>query len=195
MSKGPHFEPEPFQVVSDLGQLRVWEDPEKVRILRILQHKEATTTTVAELVELPEPIVAEHVDELCDLEMLKVVGHEERNGHRDRLYRATARIYRLRPEPIEAGAVMAAVASATMESVKEELVTSLTEWPDQRLNYEGRRTRMSQARAVEFNERLLELISEFWGTTEEPIDGSPDDPLMAFVGFWYRFPEKKHGSS
>ena len=39
------------------------------------------------------------------------------------------------------------------------------------------------------NEKLVELVNEYWGSPDQPREGDPDDPLLAFIGFWYRFPD------
>jgi hypothetical protein len=84
---------------------------------------------------------------------------------------------------------MAPVANATLDSIRHDVVTSLTQWPDQRMNFESRRLRMSRARTMEFNDRFVELLAEFWGDPDHPVEDEPDEPVMAFAGIWYRFPD------
>lgn len=195
MSEADRFGPESFQVVSDLGQLTAFIDPLKIRILRILQHQEATCGQIAAMVDEPESTVSDHIRALYGLRLIREVGQHEGDDGTEHIYRATARVYSLRPQPgdvstASASISLAAIASNTMNSVANEVVTSLTTWPDQLMNYEGRRTRMSLERAVEFNEKFEELITEYWGSPDHPVKEDPDDPLMALVGFWYRFPEQ-----
>jgi DNA-binding transcriptional ArsR family regulator len=190
MSSDTQAGPEASQVVSDLGQLTAFADPMKMRILRVLQHQEATIEQLADIVSENEATVAEGIRGLLELRLINEVGQNERSGADKNVYRATARVYNLRPEPGVTGVISASVASATLDAVTREVVGSLTQWPNQRMNYEGRRARMSYDRAAEFNDKLVELITEYWGSPGQPVDEDPADPLMAFIGAWYRFPEE-----
>ena len=49
--------------------------------------------------------------------------------------------------------------------------------------------RLPVNRALEFNDRLVELLREFWGDDVQPVDEDPSDPLLSFIGVWYRVPE------
>jgi DNA-binding transcriptional ArsR family regulator len=190
MSSDTQAGPEACQVVSDLGQLTAFVDPMKMRILRVLQHQEATTEHLAEIVGEGKATVSDQIHALLNLRLITKVDQKGRDGTGQDIYRATARVYNLRPEPREYGTLSASIAAATLDSVTKEVVGSLTQWPSQRMNYEGRRTRMSYDRATEFNDKLLELIAEYWGSPDQPVDENPADPLMAFIGAWYRFPEE-----
>ncbi len=196
MAEKARFEPEAQQIVSDLGQLQLFTNPLKMRLLRILQRQESTVDELGALVGESEDVVDRHVSELAERRLVRKVDRHVRNGHICDVYRATARIYQLRPEPVDpvspattfTGSTFAA---ATLDSVTSEVLTSVEMWPNQRMNYEGRRARMPYARAAEFNEKLVHLIDEYWGDGGEPVDEDPDDPLLAFIGFWYRFPEDR----
>lgn len=195
MADKARFEPESHQIISDLGQMRVFANPTKMRLLRILQRQEATLGQLAGMLGEDEDVIFRHIDQLAARRLVKTVDRQVRHGQIHDVYRATAYIYQLRPDPSDlrtpatslTGATMAA---ATMDSVTSEIVTSMETWPDQRMNYEGRRRHMPYARAEEFNEKLVRLVDEYWGSPDNPIEGDPEDPLLAFIGFWYRFPEE-----
>lgn len=178
------FEPAPTQVVSDLGQLLAFHDPIKIQLLRVLQREKASCEQLASAIGEPVETVGRDIKELVSLGLIRRVGDEDGRGD---LYRATARIFDLQPEPRDAARVMAPVAAATLDSVRQDVVTSMREWPDQLMNFESRRLRMSQARAMEFNDRLIELLGEFWGNPDHPVEEDPGAPVMAFAGIWYRF--------
>jgi DNA-binding transcriptional ArsR family regulator len=190
MSGDARREPESFQVVSDLGQLTAFADPLKMRIIRILQQQEATTNQLVDLIDEKRTMVSGQIRALRDLGLINVVHRKDHDGARENVYRATARVYNLRPEPMTTGSVSASVASATLDSVSKELVGSLKAWPNQKMNYEGRRARMPYERAVEFNDKLEALISEYWGSPSHPVEENPDDPMLALIAAWYRFPEE-----
>jgi hypothetical protein len=48
---------------------------------------------------------------------------------------------------------------------------------------------MPYSRALEFNEKLVALIDEYWGSAERPKQEDPADPLLTLVGLWFRSPE------
>jgi DNA-binding transcriptional ArsR family regulator len=170
MAANPRFKPAPNQIVSDLGQLQLFTNPMKMRILRILQQQESTIPTLASAVGESEEVVERHVRELFDRRIVTIVEQESR-ALSPTVYRATALIYNFRPDPADvvtpatsfAGAT---VAAATLDSVTSEVLASLTNWPDQRLGYEGRRRRMPYARAVEFHEKLADLVDQYWARRE-----------------------------
>lgn len=179
------FEPAPTQVVSDLGQLLAFNDPVKIQLLRLLQREKATSERLAAAIGEPVDLVSSHIEALVSLHLVSQVGEEASGG----VYRATARIYDLQPEPRDSAMVMAPVANATLDAVRHDVVMSLEEWPNQLMNFESRRLRMSHARAMEFNEKLIELLGEYWGNPDHPVEDEPDEPVMAFAGIWYRFPD------
>lgn len=177
-----------FQVISDLGQLKVFTDPLKVQVLRILQHQQVTIAELADMVGHSNEDVAAVVEELSNASLIELV-------EGDSVYRATSRIYYLFPDRGQDGVVSstitpATIASAMAESIGKELGSSLTTWPSQLMNFEARRARMSHLRALEFNDKLVELVREYWGGPDQQVEENPSDPLMSFVGLWYRFPEK-----
>lgn len=187
MPDDTQFQPEPTQVVSDLGQLMAFNDPVKIQLLRVLQRENATLGQLASSTGEPVETVSGHIRALLALGLIRQVGRASSGSD---LFRATARIYDLQPEPKDTALVMAPVASATLDAVRQDVVASLDAWPNQLMNFESRRLRMSHARAMEFNDRLIELLGEFWGNPDQPVDEDPDEPVMAFAGIWYRFPDK-----
>ena len=77
---------------------------------------------------------------------------------------------------------------AIVEAVTQEVVASLSLWPEQNLGWEGRRCRISPERLGEFDRRLLALIAEYWGGPDSPTRDEPRADLMAFAAVTYRFP-------
>jgi DNA-binding transcriptional ArsR family regulator len=188
MSDGERFEPEPFQVVSDLRQLKAFTDPIRNRLLHILASQEATNQQLASMLDESQAKVLHHVRFLLDVGLVTLVEQRVRGGNVEKLYRATARLYGFRPDPADVETLSGPVSGAIFESVTQELVASLKLWPDQPLYWETRRARLSPARAKEFDTRLLALIAEFWGELGEPAAGDPEVDLMAFATTMYRFP-------
>ncbi len=188
MSGIERFEPAPFQVVSDLRQLKAFTDPMRNRLLHILASQEATNQQLASMLDESQAKVLHHVRFLLDVGLIALVEQRVRGGNVEKFYRATARVYGFRPDPSDVETVSGPVSGAIFESVTQELVASLKLWPDQPLYWETRRGRLSRERAQEFDERLLALIAEFWGELGEPVTVEPDANLMALATTMYRFP-------
>src|SRR5690606_42060927 len=96
MSGSDRFEPAPFLVVSDLGQLRAFGETSKVNILRVLQRQEATATDVAEVVHEAEADVGHDRRGLHERRVMRVIGEA---GQGAELYRASARTHAPQPPP------------------------------------------------------------------------------------------------
>ncbi len=188
MSDIERFAPEPFQVVSDLRQLKAFTDPIRNRLLHILANQEATNQQLASLIDEPQAKVLHHVRFLLDVGLITLVEQRVRGGNVEKFYRATARAYGFRPDPGDIETLSGPVSGAIFESVTQELVASLKLWPEQPLYWETRRARLSPERAKDFDNKLLALIAEFWGDLDEPASGDPDADLMAFATTTYRFP-------
>jgi DNA-binding transcriptional regulator GbsR (MarR family) len=192
MSNDTRKEQATYQVVSDLGQLKVFTQPLMVGMLRILQHQQVAIRQLAEMIGEPEKTVSANVRELVRLGLVEIVSGD---GATEQVYRAKARIFHLYPDRAHESNASTTITPMTIaagmaESIGRELGASLTAWPDQMMNFEARRARIPAARVMEFNERLVELVREYWGGPDHSVDEEPDSPLMSFVGLWYRFPEK-----
>lgn len=188
MSDNERFEPAPFQVVSDLRQLKAFTDPIRNRLLHILASQEATNQQLAAMLDEPQAKVLHHVRFLIDVGLIALIEERVRGGNVEKFYRATARVYGFRPDPADIETITGPVSGAMFESVTQELVASLKLWPDQPHYWGTRRGRLTPERVKEFDERLLALIAEFWGDLGEPDADEPDGELMALATTIYRFP-------
>jgi DNA-binding transcriptional ArsR family regulator len=177
-------EPVPFQVVSDPRQLKAFTDPLRNRILHILADREATNQQLAAALDQPQARVLHHVRTLLDASLIRLVDQRIKGGNVEKYYRATARLYGFRPEPAD----LESLSGAMFETITQELVASLRLWPDQPVEWEGRRARIAPERLAEFQGRLGDLINEYWGGPDTPAADDPDAPLMAFASVRFRFP-------
>ncbi len=178
------YQPDPFRIVSDPRQLKALSDPLRNRVLRILADREATNQQLAEMLDQPQAKVFHHVRVLLDTGLIRLVDQRIRGGNVEKYYRASARLFGFRPGPEET----APLAGAVFESITQELVASVTLWPDPPPIWEGRRARIPADRLAEFEERLRALIEEYWGSPEKPAEDNPDADTMAFIALTYRFP-------
>lgn len=182
------FDPEVFQVVSDAGQLKAFTDPLRLRILHILQQKAATNQQLSVAVDEPQAKVLHHVRVLLKAGLIRLDEERIRGGNVEKYYRATARVYGFRPDPDVEEDISGPVSRAGLESVTQELDASLKAWPDQPKYWEGRRARMSRERLAEFNARMLDLIGDYWGNPDHPVDEDRDEDVMALAMVMFRFP-------
>jgi DNA-binding transcriptional ArsR family regulator len=188
MPENTHHEPEPFQAVSTAKELKALANPIRNRILHILASHEATNQQLSVILDESQAKVLHHVRVLLDAGLIRLVDQRIRGGNVEKFYRATARVYGFRPDPTLPEDFAGPVSVAGLESVTQELAASLKAWPGQPLYWEGRRARMSAERLAEFNDRMLALITEYWGDLERPIDEDPDDDVMAMAAVMFRFP-------
>lgn len=184
MADDTPFEPVPFQPVSEPRQLKAFTDPLRNRILHILANRPATNQQLAASLGESQAKVLHHVRFLLEVELISLVEQRVTGGNVEKYYRASARLYGFRPDP----SGMETLSGAVFEAVTQEVVASLSLWPDQNLGWEGRRARLSPERLKEFDSRLLALIAEYWGGPETPPRDDPDADLMAFATVTYRFP-------
>ena len=184
MTDDTPFEPVPFQIVSDPQQLKAFTDPLRNRILHILSNREATNQQLAAALDQPQARVLHHVRYLLDAKLIRLVDQRIKGGNVEKYYRATARLYGFRPDPEGSETLPGAV----LESVTQEVMASLSLWPQQNLGWEGRRVRLTPERLKEFDDRLLALIAEYWGGPDRPARDDPDGEQMAFAAVTYRFP-------
>lgn len=186
-----HFEPERIQVVSDLGQLRALTDPFQARLLRILQKHEATGSELERLLGEPAGVVRQGLAALMTVGLVKEVGQQEVPGESQvAVYRAGARYYGFHPDPSDLQLVAGPLSMALLQAVGQELVSSMEEWPSQRMIGQLRRARLSPARLLEFEGRFEELVNEFWGSPDEPAVERESDPVMSLASVVYRYPDE-----
>lgn len=184
MSEAARFEPVPFQIVSDSRQLKAFADPIRNRIMHFLAEREATNQQLAAALGEPQAKVLHHVRFLLDAGLIVLVDQRIKGGNVEKFYRATARLYGIRAEPVVEGSVTGPV----FEAVLQEIVTSETLWPNQEQNWELRRSRIAPERLQEFTKRLNGLIAEYWGGPDHPATPDPDADLIAFASITFRHP-------
>ncbi len=184
MSDEKRFEPVSFQIVSDPQQLKAFADPLRNRILHILADREATNQQLATALGEAQAKVLHHVRFLLHAQLIMLVDQQIKGGNVEKFYRATARLYGIRAEPVVEGSITGPV----FEAVLQEIVTSETLWPGQEQQWEIRRERIAPERLKAFTLRLNTLIAEYWGGPDRPASPDPAADLMAFAAITFRHP-------
>ena len=174
------FEPVPFEVVREPRQLKAFADPLRLRVLRLLKERAATNGQVAAILGEPPAKVLHHVRFLLDTGLIRLIEQRISGGNVEKYYRATARLYGLRPgdedEPV-------GLAAPLLEATLQEIVASQRAFPDQPYESEGRRLRLSAERLAEFQGRIHAVVNEFFGGPDASAT-DPDDPAA------WRHPEE-----
>lgn len=187
MSRDNRFQPESFQTISDLGQLRAFTHPIQARLLRILQKYQMTENQLADSIEEPEETVREHLDALIHAGLVKQVGPLDGEPP---AYRAGASYYGFSPDPGELEMIAGPLSLALLGAVGQELSISMQSWPAQRMVGQLRRARLSPSRLIEFEDRYAALVDEFWGSPDQPVDEKDSDPVMSLASVVYRYPDE-----
>lgn len=186
-SEDDRFEPDSFQTISDLGQLRAFTHPLQARMLRVLQKYQMSASHLAETIgESPEAI-HDHLRALMHAGLVHEIAAAD---GQDAAYRAGARYYGFRPDPSDLELVAGPLSLALLEAVGHELSLSMSTWTAQRMIGQLRRARLSAARVVEFEDRLEALVNEFFGSPDQPLDEKAGDPVMSFASVVYRYPDE-----
>lgn len=180
----PPFEPEHFQIVRDPRQIKAFTDPLRIRVLRVLREREATNQQIARLLEQPQARVLHHVRSLLDVELIRLVRQEVSGGNVEKYYRATARMYGLRPGEERD----VPLAGSVFASVAQDLDAAHARWPSEPPAFELRSTRIGPERRAEFEARLEALTEEFWGSPTRPATEDPGAPLQMLATVIYRVP-------
>ncbi len=192
------FEPLPFAVVREPRQLKAFADPLRLRALRLLKERAATNGQVAAALGEPPAKILHHIRFLLDVGLIRLVEQRITGGNVEKYYRATARLYGFRPGEDESAGVIGPLLEATLQ----EVMASETTWPDQPREWEARRLRLPPERLAEFEQRLHELIGEFWGGPDADAndpddpdrwhlpDEDPDAPITCFTVVLYRAPSE-----
>jgi DNA-binding transcriptional ArsR family regulator len=178
------FTPEPFQLITDRRQLKAFTDARRARMLHILADREATNQQLAATLGQPQGKVLYHVRVLLDAGLIRLVREEVNGGNVEKYYRATARLFGLRPD--HAGSF--GMAATALEAVAQEVASAERWHPQVSPDWEIRHRHLDSQRVAEFQDRLRALIAEYWGGPATTAPETPDAPLMAFAAVTYRAP-------
>jgi hypothetical protein len=155
----------------------------RLRVLRILCERAATNQQVADALEEPHAKVLYHIRFLMDADLIKLVDTQVKGGNVEKYYRAVARTFDIKPAEIDVERDVA-LATATLDTLRHEMITSLIAYPEEEGDIWTRRAFLSPARLTEFMERLKGLLDEYWDTTDAA--SSPEDIHMRTAIMLYR---------
>lgn len=173
MQESERFVPAPYREVSEPAQLKVFTDPLRIRVLNVLEQREATNQQVADSLGEPTAKVLYHVRFLTEAGLIRLVRTEVKGGNVEKYYRAIALAYVLTPARAGMPEFELGATSAVLEAVRHEAVASLAKWPEQESLVQRRPGYLDPARLEEFRERLESLLEEYW-KEDESLDADGD---------------------
>ncbi len=168
----PDYELDQTVAADTPSQLKAIADPVRSQILDLVLERAATVTELATAVDRPKSTVAYHVDALVDAGLMKVVRTRKVRAIEERFYGRVARTIVIGKGPLPDGA-------------KQQSFLAIADAESRRTQPDGilatlRHARISDDRAEEFFERVVELAEEF---TALPREG---DVVHGFVAGVFR---------
>ncbi len=209
------FQPMERIVIDDLKTLQIVADPLRSQILELFGEKPLTVKQVANRLGLAPNKLYYHVNLLEEHELLRVVETRTVGNMIERLYRTVADRFEIKADLLSfttAGEQGEAeqLAVSPLDATREDLLRSMEARRLRRLQGDELKprqaiinrclSRLSDARAADFQRRLCALVEEFAQADEKPfLDVGPGDGddgeaqtyalTVAFYATW-GFPER-----
>lgn len=171
------LQPDAERLISDLETLKVYFDPMRARIVRTIAHEPRTVHEIAEELGVPFTRLYYHMNMLEKHGLIRVVETRNLSGAvEEKYYQISARMFTVDRSLLtvhpgdESSKGLEVVMETVLENTQRDIRHSVQDGmidlektspdPASILLRRGM-VRMSQARAQEFHERLLDLLSEF----------------------------------
>lgn len=181
-----NFTPEPVMIIESPEQIKAFTDALRIRVLNLLRERAATNQQVADLLGEAHSKVLYHIRYLCEVGLIRLVDTQIKGGNVEKYYRAVARLFDLRPGSYDVQRDVAVV-KPTVDRLRAEMLASVMLYPAVDAFMHIRSARLPDAQIEEFNSRLLELMSEYWGLPETPDSAEAFEKTRLAV-FIYRDP-------
>ncbi len=170
------FEPATEFTVSDLDTLKVLADPLRLSILEYLA-KPGTVKQIAEKLDKPPTKLYYHFNLLEKHDLIQMVDTRIVSGIIEKHYQASARMYMLQrgllspgTEDFDAsiGVTLSSMFTDVQNDVRQSIADGVVDTSDdapesRRLVISQGRLNLSSEKAQEFYERLVDLVNEFQG--------------------------------
>jgi DNA-binding transcriptional ArsR family regulator len=184
-----NFTPVPVLTIESPDQIKAFTDPLRIRVLGVLRRRAATNQQVADTLGEAHSKVLYHIRYLLEVGLIQLVDTRIKGGNVEKYYRAVAHIFNLRPASYDVE-LDAAVVKPAVERLRTEMLASLMLYPAFDAYMHMRDSYLSEERIAAFNERLCDLMEEFW-----PVDNKAEDGEKTRLAvFIYRDPgDLTHG--
>lgn len=178
------FTPQPYCVVESPEQIKAFTDPLRVRVLGILRRRAATNQQIADELGETHAKVLYHIRFLQNAGLIKLVETQVKGGNVEKYYRAVAQIFDIRPAPGDVQRDVALI-KPVLDRVRAEMLASVMLFPSEVAYFHNRTAHLTPEQLESFNQRLVELIAEYW-QPETPSDPSAVEVRLG--AFMYRDP-------
>lgn len=150
----PDYQLDDVRIVTSSQELKAMFDPFRGTLLELLLERAASVQELAAAVRRPKSTVDYHVNLLADARMLKVVRTRRVRGREERFYGRTARVFyvgQITPEQTE----------LIPNHMAEWAAETASAHADDSLRAMKRYAWIDEADAIEFYDRVLNLVNEF----------------------------------
>lgn len=180
----PDFTPVPVMIIESPEQIKAFTDPLRVHVLSILRERAATNQQISDELGEAHSKILYHIRYLLDVCLIKLVDQQVKGGNVEKYYRAVARIFDIRPDSVDVERDVALV-KPVLDRVRAEMLASVMLFPTFDSYFHSRASQITEERMGEFNQRLLDLLAEFWTPDSNP---PPDAERTRFSVFMYHDP-------
>ena len=180
----PDFTPVPVMIIESPEQIKAFTDPLRVHVLNILRDRSATNQQIADELGEAHSKILYHIRYLLDVCLIKLVDQQVKGGNVEKYYRAVARIFDIRPDSVDVERDVALV-KPVLDRVRAEMLASVMLFPTLDSYFHSRVGCITQERLAEFNQRLLDLVGEYWTPSDDP---TPNAERTRFATFLYHDP-------
>jgi DNA-binding transcriptional ArsR family regulator len=158
MDPYPDYELDDVLVVRDPRQLRALADDTRARIVSLLRERAASTTELAEAMEIPKGTVGHHLKVLESAGLIRVVRTRQVRALTEKYYGRVARLFVLKgdestPAELRGGAL----SSLMLRHAADELIASGDEQETSALV----NVRLGEADRKRFEKRLNRLVADY----------------------------------
>lgn len=178
----PDYEAADVLVVGETDQLRALADEVRIRIVGLLRESAASTSALAERLDMPKGTVGHHVKVLERAGLIRVVRTRRVRAVTEKHYGRVARLFVLKGSDPVHGVGSGALAGAMLRSAAEEIGPSADD-PD-RSTFSLLHVRLSREDARRFYRRVERLVDDF-----EAADAAEGDTHALVLGF---YPMEEH---
>jgi DNA-binding transcriptional ArsR family regulator len=179
-----NFTPAPVLTIDSPDQIKAFTDPLRIRILGILRLRAATNQQVADTLGEAHSKVLYHIRYLLEVGLIQQVDTRIKGGNVEKYYRAVAHVFDLRPVSYDVERDVALV-KPMVDRLRTEMLASVMLYPAFEAYAHSRVTCISEERIAAFNERLCELIDEYWPAAQDEAEEGDRARLAVFI---YRDP-------
>ena len=177
----PDYDAADVLVVREPEQLRALGDDLRAKIVVLLREHAASTTELAETLELPKGTVGHHIKVLEKAGLIRVVRTRKVRAVTERYYGRTARLFLFKSSDDAGSEGVRDVAAASLRTVAEEMLPSVD---DDRTTFAVLRVRLTDQDAARFMHRLERLAREF-----RAADDPAGEPFGLATALYRRAPD------